>query len=170
MAYSADQLLTSRAEVEKLLTRLGVTARVDDEAPEDTEIIDYYVNWATGEVHYYLAHAASIENLATVSWVRDQATLCAAFYFTTHGGEPGNSSLGALWEKAEEKLERIRTEKADVPGLLLDTGKGGSPIVSNLVVDMRRQPAIRVNRPSSTGVPSGYPVANDVPGNIRGRS
>ena len=170
MAYTADQLFTTETEIGRLLTRLGITARVQDESPEDEDIVAYYVGWATGEVYYYLTREATMELLALNSWVRDQATLGAAYMLTTHGGEPGNAALGAMWEKAEAKLEKIRIDKADVPGLIPETPKGGSPVVSNLTVDMQRQPSVRLNRQTSTGNPAGYPVATDYNANQRGKS
>jgi hypothetical protein len=146
---------TSEAEIDNLLSTLGVDLRVAE--PPTAAIVPYYVSLGTTEVLFYTSRAGSAVDLAATPFIRHHATIYAAMALTGHGGEPMNSTLVTLWEQAKAKLELILQQKADVPGLI-NTGMvpGQGVAVTNTQIDMQRMPPVRRVRGASTDKPEGY--------------
>lgn len=156
MAVFEAVAFTSRAEIEDLMSSLGVVLHTD-ESPDT--IIPRYVSIGTSDVLFFCQHAGTPAELAQVPWVRDMATLAAARKLSGFGGEPMNETLQSLWDEAKEYLNMVLAKEAAPPGINDVRGAvwGGGPVVVNRVINAGCIPNSQVVRAASTDVPNQIP-------------
>lgn len=145
---------TTPAEMEGMMSSLGVQLRVDD-PPGPSGIAEQYAKIGTNRVLFYLSRAVpDPADLSGNDWVRECATIAACYHLSGHSGEPFNDTFKQLWEEVKTDLIQIQEKKADVPGYRPAVQHDLAPQIVNVHVDMQRLPSLRRVRPASTTVGS----------------
>lgn len=142
---------TTPAEMANLLSSLGVEQRIED-SPGPSGLAEQYAKMGTYKVWFYLTKVTTADVLAENDWVRECATIAAAWLLTGHAGEPFNSTMQALWDEVKVDLQLIQSKRADVPGFTPTAPNDMAPTVVNPFVDMQRSPSLRWNPANSTAV------------------
>ena len=154
MAKESQPLLyTTRAEIESILSGLGVDLMVDDDesgdidASEEEDVTEAI--WeATDIINERASHFYDAEALETSSWVRRRASYLAAHIL---GRRRGNPSV--YCEEVEEiRAELKRLGRGDLWIPRIQTRHEHRPTMSNLVVDRNyTKSKIRVDKQTSVG-------------------
>lgn len=168
MALATQSLLfCTDADVEGLLSALGLQARADDDgAAPGTDTAAMAVakaqgrNYATARVKFFCQPRYKTEDLATSWLVNDWATTLCAVWMCGRRGETVPETLAKLAEQAMEDMKEVRAGTAHVPDI--GTANPDWPAWSNVTVDPRyRVRQIRVQRSMSERTPPTYPQAPD---------
>lgn len=166
-------LFTTQADVEQLLSVVGVTARLDDDdtgavsAPEQLAM-EQARNYATARVKFYCVKKYDDLDLAA-SWMANEwATVIAAHWICTRRGNPVPDSIKELMygdgtannRGVMGDLADVRAGKATIPDI--GTRNVEWPAWSNARVDPAyRLRQIRIQRPISEKTPTQYPQSVD---------
>lgn len=167
---------TSLALVQGLLSRSGVTLRMDDddssemeatEDPVDEQAIleEEIIPQATDEVNCYLIERYAAAQIAS-SWIAVKAcTTFAAVEVCERRGNPVPKSLMDRYERMERLLEKIQAGKMSLG--IAQQREADFPLLSNVRLDAR-QPVrqLRVQQPISDRRPAAYRQAIDGLSNI----
>jgi hypothetical protein len=157
----AAQSFTSQAELEGLLSTLGVDLRTADDL---ADVVPLSVSFGSSRVLMKVARQATPAQLAASPWVRMAATIAAAVVLTSHGGEPVPASIASLWEEVQKDLDEVHAGTATVPDLVLPGDYGTGPVVIIPRVDLQKGRIVRRVAMSSTDTPAGYNVPTDYVG------
>lgn len=105
--YTAEELLTSREELEFLFSLHGVDLHTDHISPDmEDDFFTTLIHRATRHVFSYLGTRYELEQLATDVRIREIATYWAAYKLSHHRGNP--SIFESEYIDGIEELERIR--------------------------------------------------------------
>ncbi len=163
-------LYTTQADVEHLLSVVGVAARLDDDddgtvGPTDEQLaMDQARNYATARVKFYCVARYDDLDLATSWMVNEWATVIAAHWICTRRGNPVPDSIKELMYGDGTAANRgvmgdladVRADKAKIPDI--GTRNVEWPAWSNARVDPAyRLRQIRIQRPISERTPTQYP-------------
>lgn len=155
---------TTAGELEMVLSTQGVDLRTLD--PPDG-LIEYAIDYGTSMVRMKIVNQATAAQLAVSPFVRLAATIAAAVFLTSHGGEPVPASVAALWDRVDASLDAIFEGKAVVPDLVLPGDYGTGPTAVNIRVDLQRARIVRRVAASSMDTPAGYSPPTDYVGLYR---
>jgi hypothetical protein len=165
-------LYCTDADVEGLLSALGVRSRLDDDQSgavetDESARLRQAREYATARVKFYaLVHYAD-EKLASSWLVNDWATTIAAYWLSARRLNTVPDSLRELYEGSDGKggvlgdLEAVRKKTMIIPDIAFRNVDW--PAWSNVTVDPRyRVRQIRVQRQISEKTPTQYPQTVDV--------
>jgi len=130
VASLSTGLLTSREEIERLYSTVGVTLRHED---GDSLIIDEIVLWASETVASYTLKHYNTSDLVASPWARRRATILAAYYLSQRRGNPPQFLPEA--KRVLEDLELVRSDKIIIPGV--PSRAASIPAISTYRIDDR---------------------------------
>lgn len=120
MAIDADTLYCTKADIESVLSVLGLILTLDDDrsgtiaaTPESTYLADC-IEWATAECNSYLAQRYDPLYLAQSAAVREATAVRAALRTRRHRTNPVPESLQEWADEVLEWYEKVREMKADI--------------------------------------------------------
>jgi phage gp36-like protein len=155
---------TTAERLARRCSRLGVDLATDH-APDESAAGDdadggvgEAIDSASSDISFY-CWRYDPRSLSNVDWIGKIATDLAVYYLCQLRNNQPPKSVEKLYDKAVELLTKVQDGKAVVPGAA--AGRGAAPSVSNFRVDMNRYPAVRVERPRSSGSPEGYKRRTD---------
>lgn len=146
----------SVADIQNRLSADGIEYRTDDEPPS---LLGDVIVDACSQVDEYLFAQYDPAQLAQSDWVRQRAADIAAFLLCERRGNPPPPGIAAKFERAMDKLERVRLGVICVPNLPMR--KELAPVLSNVRVVLTPWPHTVVERSNSTGTPAGYDQHED---------
>lgn len=153
-------LYTTRLEVEKRLSVLGVDLRTDDWIPSGT-VIDAAIEDASVEIDGYLLYLFSAASLASSPWIKKKATDLALCYLCGRRGNPIPQSIKERCELAREQLEQVANGQMVIAELAFRDV--AVPTLTNQRVRLRPVPQV-VNVPGRSTLPErreGYTPHDD---------
>jgi len=137
---------TSRSEMEKLFTRIGLEFRVAQQ-PNCQDTLNFYIDDATSTIQAYAGQIYSDASLNGSTWTRIRATWIACYRLSQMGGDP--SLFYARYEEIMEELKKVLEGTLPIPGLA--TSEDFVPAMSNIEHDPRyRDSTRRVDAETST--------------------
>lgn len=163
-------LFATQADVEGLLSALGVQSRLDDDSSgavevEESGYMQQCLEYATQRVKFYCSVHYATDKLATSWLVNDWATTIAAWWLSARRGNPVPDSLLALYQGDDGKsgvigdLIAVRKKLMIIPEIAFRHVDW--PAWSNIRVDPRyRIRQIRVQRTMSEQTPPETPRRN----------
>lgn len=143
-------LYTTNAEIERLYSVLGVQDRADDDydGSAEDDVMDDLCAWATDTVNLYVSERYDPQYLANNLWVRQAATVIAAWMLSQRRANP--AQFTDWYDKIIELLEKIAAGTLDIPRM--PARADSLPAMSNYVIqDWSRVAKIRVEDTISTG-------------------
>lgn len=143
-------------DLENRLSAEGVSARSDDEPPDD---LGDCINDASTQIDEHLYFLYDPAQLATSDWVRQRCADVAAFLLCERRGNPPPVGIAKKYERAMERLEMVQLGQLAVPAL--PVRKELAPVLSNVRVRLDPFPRVVVERSHSTGTPEGYQQNTD---------
>lgn len=149
IATPPDYIYTSRDEMERILSQIGVNLRIDDldVAGSEGALESFYID-ATLTIDTYVQHYYEPQDLYSSYWVRLRASWLACYYLSQRRGNPALFQL--RYNQILEELERVQLGELVIPGL--PTRFDLTPAMSNIVIDERFTiDKIRVHPSISTG-------------------
>lgn len=132
--------LTSRDEIERVFSTIGVDLRVLDagSAGAEDDMIDEIIDWASETVAAYtLKHYDTIE-LVTSAWTRRRATILACYYLSQRKGNAPQFVAEA--KRVMDDLTAVNENKIMIPDAVVAVAD--IPAISSQRVDDR----YRVNK------------------------
>lgn len=168
-AYATDPYsLTSKLEMEAMLSSYGVDV-LDSETPLTPQKWELAIGLGSDEVMLYCQRRASGALLAANRWARGKATIIACYHISGFAGESHNATFAEERDTAKDQLEMVAEGKMDIPGIEYSglENKGAGPVGSNLAVDLRVFPSVRVVPKLSSGQRQGVPGFPYLPGTYR---
>lgn len=142
--------LCSSSDVQKILSSVGLSLRIDDDATATTWAIEE----ASVDVYGFAALQYEEADLVASNWITRIAARLAAWYVCIRRGNPVPKSIDRIKESAWEQLEQVETGKKKIPDAPMR--KELAPVLSNLRVKMRPFPRTQVEVNRSTGTAEGY--------------
>lgn len=153
--YPTNLKLTSREEMERLLSFRAIQNRIDDDdggSSTEEEVLDDFIIEASDTVYAYTQHLYNELDLAGNRWVRFRATVIACYLLSRRRGDPG--LYEDLYQHNLDMLKQIKEMEMRIPRLGYKDDL--TPAMSNLRVDDRfRLSKIRVESQISNGGTSG---------------
>jgi len=143
-----------QADVEKVLSELGVTLRIDDNANGvgETTNLTYALEEASEQVDFHLLQRYTASDLTASDYVTKATAAIAACLLSRRRANSVPPSLGQSCEKYEKQLKMIMDGDAELPGATLRDDPGIT--TSGLNVDLTRPDMpVRRSRLRSTGDP-----------------
>lgn len=155
---------TTETRLRYRCSQLGVDLRSDHDpntaasSADATGAIGEAIESASADISFH-CWQYSPSALSSIEWIAKIATDLAVYYLCQLRNNSPPDSVTTMYERALKWLEKIQDGKAIVPGA--PAGRGAAPVVSNFRVDLNRYPAIRVERPRSSGSAEGYKRRTD---------
>lgn len=106
-------LLTSREEIERLYSQIGVDIRTPLAEDPDFLLLEEIMCHATETIASYTLSHYETADLVGSAYIRRRATILAAFYLSERKGNPPQFVAAA--KRVMEDLELIRTNKIIIP-------------------------------------------------------
>jgi len=139
---------TTRAEMNKLFSRMGVEVRAGLEG-DCNDNLDFYIDDATQELRQYIGQLYADADLNTSLWVRIRCTWVACYRLSQMGGNP--SLFRGRYDQILAELTSVRDGLLPIPDLA--TARDHVPSMSNIEHDPRyREATLRVEPNTSTGM------------------
>jgi hypothetical protein len=141
--------LTSREEIERVYSTIGVTLRLDDLTTANaTTMMDEIVAAATETLASYTLRYYSTIRLANSDWARRRATIIGCYYLSMR--RANGTQFGLEYARVMEELEKFLTPYPPfIPGIAVRTSS--IPTISSYIVDDRnRTRKLRVSKEYST--------------------
>lgn len=109
--------LTSRGEIARLYSTIGVDLRLEDspKTAGKSDIINEIVAWASDTVASYTLHRYDTEDLVSSPWVRRRATILGAYYLSMRRANAPQFVSEA--KRVLEDLALVRTGEIIIPGV-----------------------------------------------------
>lgn len=146
----------SQNDIQNRLSADGIIYRTDDEPPT---LLGDVINDASSQIDEYLFAQYDPAQLATSDWVRQRTADIATFLLCERRGNPVPPGTAGKFERAMDKLERVRLGLISVPNLPMR--KELAPVLSNVRINLLPWPHTVVERSNSTGTPAGYTQHED---------
>jgi len=141
---------TTRPEMEKLFSAMGVEFRLED-ADDCDEVLNFFIDDATQLVLQYAGQLYSSTDMNTSTWVRIRCTYIACYFLSQRLGNP--SLFFSRYEQILDELQRVQQQLLPIPELA--TSQDMVPCMSNIEHDPRyRERTLRVEPETSTGANS----------------
>jgi len=161
MALADLIVYCTQADVEDVLSPLGVRLRLDDDRDDNVSDDEQHrmtacIARASEEINKYCWQKYTPESLATSNWVNQATALLAAVFLCRSRGNPIPESLIEERDEIKEELQEIKAGQLLLPNVPLR--RRPSPKVSNVRVSAHFQyKAIRKERncvsPDVDGLP-----------------
>lgn len=144
VALSVDAM-TSLEELERLMSKTGVSVRIDDAATsvEEADMLNEIINDASDIIKQYTWTHYETPSLQGSQWVRRRATWIAAYILSMRRGNPGQ--FIDRYQNIIEELQAVFSRQLFIPGL--NVRVQSVPTVSIPVINNRSYaPVQRVTR------------------------
>lgn len=127
--------LTSREEIERIFSSIGVDLRVDDAATptEEDNIMDEIIDWASETIASYTLLHYDTSVLVESAWTRRRATILACYYLSQRRGNPGQFVAEA--KRTMDDLQLVADHKIIIPDAIV--AAADVPAISSFRVDDR---------------------------------
>lgn len=165
MATDSATLLCSQADIETVLSVIGLKLALDDDrsgsisaAPESTYLSDC-IKWATAEAVSYIGRRYEVTQMANSDAVREAVAVRAALRTRRHRADPVPESLAEWADDIMDWYEKVREGKADL-GLIPERSPA-RPGVINQRHDIRWPNPSRLEVNQSTNVVGRRPFGID---------
>lgn len=145
---------TSREEIERVYSTIGVALRLDDMETSDADtMMSEIVDAATATIASYLLMFYDMAAVSDVSWVRRRATIIGCYYLSMR--RANGTQFNAEYQRIMEELQQfLKYPHPMIPG---DDGypapvrTSNIPTASSYIVDDRnRRRKLRVNKDYTT--------------------
>lgn len=146
----------SQNDIQNRLSADGITYRTDDNPP--TSLGDVIVDAST-MIDEHLYYLYSPTQLGSSDWVRERCADIASYMLCERRGNPVPPGIAQKYDRAIERLEKIRLGLLAVPNL--PVLKEMAPVLSNVRTQLSPFPHTVVERSNSTGTPQGYTPHDD---------
>lgn len=107
--------LTSKAEIERVFSTIGVDLRVLDagDTPSEDAMIDEIINWASETIESYTLKHYDSADLTGSKWTRRRATILACYYLSQRRGNPPQFVAEA--KRVMDDLTAVNENKIIIP-------------------------------------------------------
>ncbi|MFI5113495.1 MAG: phage protein Gp36 family protein [Terriglobales bacterium] len=148
------------ADIQDILSSVGVTLRTDDAPPSS---YGNAIAKAANQIDKFLYRTYNPTDLAQSDLVKDWAAIIACYYLCTRRGNPVPPGIVVLYEGAVADLQEIKLGQNDIPGI--PRRKAYAPGLSVMVATQRPFPRAVVEKSRSTtlgGTAENYRVMTSV--------
>ena len=149
-------LYCTLADVTLYASDLAVELRTDDAG--DAEAVGQAIARASADLEAFCWRYDPAA-LAQSAWVASKCLTLTLWYLCGRRMNGRPDAVAEEYAEAKEQLLLVQQGKTRVPGAPLS--KGAVPTVTHQRVDLQRYPALRTERPQSTGRAEGYPRRTD---------
>lgn len=142
------------ADIEDVLSRVGVELSVDDYPPTD---LGNAIVKASNKIDFNLRRRYTEASLAQSTIVTDWAAIIACHYLRRRRGNPSPPGIAEMYAEAMAEIEEVKLGRAELPGV--GVKKSYAPGMSVMVPRMRPFPHAAVEKSRGTtagGTPAGY--------------